>query len=266
MPDGTMNLGGMHMKKNTVIIAAAGGVLVIGVLIYRHKQAQSKAVADAGANTGIDPATGYAYGSPEDAAALANQQNYVNPADYTSGIYTGQGTGAGGISGVGGLNTPGSFVNNAAWAQYAESYLINILGSDASTVGNAIGKYLTGQPLDDNMVAVVQSAIAAAGYPPVAGTNGNPPGYITAHTGSTNPPPPSGGGNPPPEQMETVPHVIGKTAGEAHNEIVSAGLIPVADPGQKATWIVTSTTPVGGHEVPKGTRVLITAKAPAHKR
>src|ERR1700757_1216649 len=202
----TIKVFGSNIPK-PVAIGGAGVVLVGGIYYYRKQkanQAQQASIDQAGGTT-IDPATGYPYGSAEDAAALSAQNNYQLPGSSGYG-FTGYGGGSG--SGAFGTGQPGTFNNNAEWAQYVEQYEINNMGADAPTVGNAIGKYITGQPLDDNMVGIVQSAIAIAGYPPVSGPNGNPPSYTTSNTGTTTPPPPTNVpppiGNPPDKLFHTT--------------------------------------------------------------
>ena len=71
-------VGGKKIPK-AAVYGGAGIAVIGGALYLRHQQAQNAAAttADAGANTGIDPSTGYAYGSAEDAAALANQDSYI---------------------------------------------------------------------------------------------------------------------------------------------------------------------------------------------
>ena len=189
----TVKIFGSNLPKP--VVYGGAGLIVVGSIYYYRKNktasAQAAAVTQAGTNS-IDPATGYPYGSPEDAAALQTQNNYVSPTGYGYSGYAG-GSGSGSF----GTGQPGNFLSNAEWAQYVENYEVNNLGADAPTVGNAIGKYLTGQPLDVNsMVPIVQSAIAIGGYPPVNGPNGNPPSYTTTGgaTPPPNPPPPSGGG------------------------------------------------------------------------
>lgn len=194
----TVKLFGSNIPKPVVI---GGGVIAFAASAYFYrtkKQANdAQASIDAAGSTNIDPATGYPYGSPEDAASLGNQDNYSLPGGAGGGYgYTGYAGGSGG--GVFGTGAPGSFNSNAEWAQYVEGYEVNNMGGDAPTVGNAIGKYLTGQALSTEQIALVQSAIAIAGYPPVSGPNGNPPNYITATTGDTNPPGNGGGTTPPP--------------------------------------------------------------------
>jgi hypothetical protein len=253
MPD-TFKVGGTQIKKQTAYIAGAGLALVFGIAWYRSKQQaqQNTSAANAGANTGIDPATGYPYGSAEDAAALANQGQYVNPQDYYAsqgGIapYPGSGTGTTGLQG------PGSFTNNAQWAQYVENYLESNEGADPITVGNAIGKYISGQPLTPDMISVVQNAIAIGGSPPVAGLNGNPPSYITSNT---TPPPPT-------ISKVKVPYVIGLDLAHAAVDISQAGLHPHGPPitnirGQYQKVITQS--PNYGTLVNKGSTVSVTVK------
>lgn len=193
----TVKLPGFGNVPKPVAFGIAGVSLIGGIYFYRtkkQKQDQAASIAQAGESE-IDPATGYPYGSPEDAAALSSQSNYQVPS--AGGGYGFQGY-AGGSGGVFGTGSPGSFTSNAEWAQYVEAYEENNLGADAVTVGNAIGKYLTGQPLTSDQVGVVQSAIAIGGYPPVSGPNGNPPGYVTGNAGTTTPPPPGDTTPPPP--------------------------------------------------------------------
>jgi hypothetical protein len=209
----SFKIGGMNIPKPVAIIA--GGAAVIGgAVYYRGKQsaaAANAAAATAGANTGIDPSTGYPYGSTEDASALGAQSAFINPAD--SGI--GDPFAVQGFSSFGTSSGGPPFTSNAQWSQYVEQWLVGTMDSDPNTVGNALGKYISGQPLDAGMVSIIQESIAFAGYPPVSGPNGNPPAYTTA---STTTPPPSGGGTtttPPPAATApatpTGVHITGHT-------------------------------------------------------
>lgn len=170
-----------HTKKTTLYAVGVGAVLVIGVAYYRSKKsaaaAQAASVAQAGSNA-TDPATGYPYGSPEDAAALATQTSYYQ----ATGGYGGDGGYYGGSPSPAG-NT--GFVSNAAWAQAYEEYAVNNIQSDSTTVAAALGKYLTGQPLSQDQLNIVEQAIAFEGYPPVAGSNGYPPSYHLQPSGPT---------------------------------------------------------------------------------
>jgi hypothetical protein len=170
----TIKIFGSNVPK-PVALGGGAAILIGGVFYYRkNKQnAAAQASVDAAGTNEIDPATGYPYGSPEDAAALNAQNNYISPSGaggYSGGVNTAQPYGSG----------AGPFTTNADWAQFVEQYEVNNMGADAPTVGNAIGKYITGQALTtDAMISIVQSAIAIGGYPPVPGPNGHPPGYVT---------------------------------------------------------------------------------------
>lgn len=153
-------------KPVVVYVLGAGFAGVLIVAYVRHKKNATAAPTEASAE-GVDPATGYAYGSPEDAQALASQSAYQNPTDYGGG---------GGPPG----NTPSGqegFSNNAQWEQAAIAFLTGTVGLPADKVSAALGKYLNGQTIvagsaDDSYI---QQAIAAEGQAPVAGANGFPP-------------------------------------------------------------------------------------------
>ena len=187
---GTVKIFGNNVPKP---VAIGGGIVLFvgGVYYYRkNRDATANAASVAAAGTDeIDPATGYPYGSAEDAAALDTQNNYAMAGGTGGGYgYTGYSGGSG--SGIFGAGQPGSFNSNAEWSQYVQAYEINNLGGDAPTIANAIGKYITGQPLTtDTMVSIVQSAIAIAGYPPVSGPNGNPPSFTTGVVSTPDPTP-----------------------------------------------------------------------------
>lgn len=187
MPD-TIKIFGSNVPK-PIVIGGGAAIVIGGVFYYRKNKedAASKASVDAASSSEIDPATGYPYGSAEDAAALASQDSYQSPSPSGYG-YTGYAGGSGAVPF--GSGAPGSFTNNAEWAQFVEAYEINNMGADGPAVGNAIGKYISGQPLTtDAMVSIVQSAIAIGGYPPVSGPNGHPPGYVTVPTPTVPPTP-----------------------------------------------------------------------------
>jgi hypothetical protein len=157
--------------------AAAAGLLLI--VWYRNKQASAASAAasstdasstDTGTAQGIDPATGYPYGSPEDQAALQAMGSGYG-AGYGGDGYGDYGGGTSGpLPGPGG----GGFTTNAEWAQAAEQYL-GSTGSDA--IGAALGKYLAGVPISQDQATIVEQAIAVEGNPPVSGPNGMPPSF-----------------------------------------------------------------------------------------
>lgn len=186
MLEGTLNTPLGDVKKSTAVLIGGGLIVVIGVGWYRTRKATQSSAA--GANMEIDPATGYAYGSPEDAAALANQTRYVTP---PSGSPSGGGPEVG----------PGSFTNNAQWAQYVETYMVqNNLVTDPSLLSAALGKYLAGQVPNADESNLIHQAIAYGGLPPAAGKDGYPPSIRNAppNPPSGGPPKPPSGGPPKP--------------------------------------------------------------------
>jgi hypothetical protein len=187
MPDSTITLpGGLHVKKKVAITVALGSVAIGGYFYYRQRQASQAAAATTATDSSaqIDPQTGFAYGTPEDQAALAGLSGATlgqsnTGASFVGGQVIGYDQFGNPIYGQGqpGSGMPGSFTSNAQWTQSAEA----LMGSDgADAIAAALGKYLLGQPLSPDQVTIVQQAIAAEGFPPNAGFNGNPPGYLTA--------------------------------------------------------------------------------------
>lgn len=160
------------VQKKTALIFVGGVVVLGGIVWYRQKQLGG-APADATAQeAAINPATGYPYGSPEDAAALESQSAYVSPTIPTGG----------------GSNVPTSnvgFSSNGQWTQAVVEYFnTNVSGTDIGLLTAALGKYVTGAYVNDSEVSLVQQAIAAQGYPPIAGQSGYPPSLNrTAPTG-----------------------------------------------------------------------------------
>ena len=174
-----------EVSKKTAVLVGAGLLGLLGIMYYRSRQAKA-ASATAGANTGIDPATGYTYGTAEDATALAAQSSYITP------------TGGGGGGGGGTGNT--GFTSNGQWAQAAEQYMqAEGLIVDASALSSALGKYITGKPASETDINLINQAIAFQGYPPVAGPSGYPPSINTAPVQ----PPPTDTTPPPTETPPT---------------------------------------------------------------
>ena len=167
---GSVNTPVGHVSKKTALYAGGGAAVILGYAYWRYTQTKkAEAVAASGASVGIDPATGFLYGSPEDAAALANQATYVTPTSVG-------GTGGGG----GGSGGGGGFTSNAQWVQAAIQYLeTQGLIQDPTTIAGALGRYVTGSPVTPEDVNLIQQAIAVEGMPPVAGPNGYPPSLNT---------------------------------------------------------------------------------------
>jgi hypothetical protein len=177
---GTVNIPGVGpLKKRTVIIAGGGVLLVGGYSYYKKKKTASTAPITAAPNA-INPATGFAFGSPEDAAALAAQGNYNVAAN------------AGGSSMATPQPTVTGFTNNYQWSQAAQQYLVQNSGADGAIVGAALGKYIAGDVVNPSEKSIIQQAIAFEGQAPVAGANGFPPAIRDAPAIPTPGSPPSG--------------------------------------------------------------------------
>jgi hypothetical protein len=177
MLEGTFNTPVGTVPKKAAVLIGGGVLLLVGVMYYRGKKMDSGA-STAGASTEINPATGYVYGSPEDAAAMAAQGGYQ----------TGGSVGGGG----GGDPIPGTgFVNNAQWVQSTIAGMTNSgIITDASALSVALGKYIAGQPVGSSTTArsLIEQAIAFNGPPPLAGPNGYPPSINTQNPVDTPPP------------------------------------------------------------------------------
>jgi len=164
--DGTINTPFGNVQKKTALIVGGGAAVILGIVWWRTNQmnAEETDIYDAE----INPATGYPYGSPEDAAALLAQSQYVSP---PSG-----GTGGGGYP-------PGStgFTNNAQWTQAVIEYMTTAgLIEDPTLLSAALGAYITGAPVTTAQRSLIEQAIAAQGFPPLSGPNGYPPSINTA--------------------------------------------------------------------------------------
>lgn len=200
-PKGKGTIGGM--KKQYVYAGGAVLLVLVAVVYYRSKQQSAQAASSTTGNmvtdpagntcTALDPNSGYCPGTAED---LAYQGNTINPLgmdsassvggqiigydQYGDPIYS-----QGPTSNTG----PGTFTNNAEWAQAALQYMIqNEPSANATTISTALGAYVNGQPVTDAQKNICEQAIAFEGLPPVAGPNGNPPNFVQGSN-----PPPTGG-------------------------------------------------------------------------
>ena len=147
-----------------VWIAAAGGIWW-----YLQKRQGGGAITggtDAAGNAGlINPSTGFAYGSPQDLAAI------------------GAGGSGGTTSGSGGSTVGGTYPDNTAWASAAINYLVG-LGIDPTAANSAIEQFLSSQQLTTDQQADVNLAIQRLGAPP------SPPQPGTAPPPVVHPPSP----------------------------------------------------------------------------
>lgn len=179
----TIKLPGLGPVKKSYALVGGGGIAVLFVYLYR-KHAQNAAANTAAASqgtatpsdAGIDPATGYAYGSPEDQAAIAAQEGYGNGVTTSSDIvgYDASGnpiysTSSGGSSGYTGIT---SYPDNAAWAQAAEAYFTS---NNLGDVSAALGAYIAGSGVTPDQENLIHEVIAYFDNPPVNGPMGYPP-------------------------------------------------------------------------------------------
>jgi hypothetical protein len=178
--EGTVKTPFGTISKKSALYVGMGVAGVAGIVWYRHKQLGTTVDSTATDTTEIDPATGYAFGSPEDAAALSAQGSYTSPATATGG-------------GSSSIPTTGTgFTSNGAWVQGVIEYMTtNGLVEDPSALSSALGVYTTGAYATDAQVNLIQQAIAVQGFPPVSGSTGYPPS-INRNPPQTTTPPPGG--------------------------------------------------------------------------
>lgn len=176
--EGTIHTPIGTVQKKTALMVGGAVVVIGGIVWYRQKKLAASTPSTTDAE--IDPATGYPYGSPEDAAALAGQDSYVSP---TTG-------GGGGSSTIPTSNV--GYTSNGQWTQAVIATLTNSGSiSDPTQLSEALGKYVTGAYVEAGSAydTLIQQAISVEGYPPVSGSNGYPP--------SINRTPPTSGGTTP---------------------------------------------------------------------
>jgi hypothetical protein len=265
-PKGKGTIAGV--KKQYVY--AGGAILGVVILVVYYRSKQQAAAATTAANTVTDPSgnvcaalspvSGYCPGTPEDLAyqgtGAAGTLEGTNAASYVGGQIIGYDQYGNPIyssnsqqSGV-----PGAFTNNAQWTQAALQEMVDLEPSaDPGTIADALGLYINGQSVTSAQKSVIEQAIALEGFPPVGGTNGNPPGIVDQ-------PITSGGGGGTGGATITVPNVVKDTLNQAHSTLQSAGLTFNTDtakdkPGYER--IVTSQKPKAGTKVAKGTKVSL---------
>lgn len=261
---GTVKVPGIGpVKKQTAMLVSGGVVLLIGIVLYRKKQASDAANAATAANSSaassatqgsIDPETGYPYGSSQDEAALAALQNQILPTETSQGDgeiigYDDEGNPIYGVGGSsGGLTS--NFTTNAQWAQAAQQYLVNTAGADSATVNIALGEYITGQAVSATQQQVVEQAIAYENLPPVAGPNGFPPSINTGTPSTTAP-----GGS-----KVTLPKYNGMRVEDCTASLTKLGLVGHFSPSlasrkPNVAYYIESMTPAGGSSVAAGSTV-----------
>jgi hypothetical protein len=198
----------------------AGGAVVGAAVIYGLRKNKQQGAANAsapsapaGASSGdpypadgssgdpvdpysTDPATGQTYG---DEGQFASGSGQMTDLGYGGGYYP-PGVAGGGVT----------YTTNAQWSQAAEAYLTNTVSADPATVAAALGKYITGQPVTEAQVSVIEQAIAFGGQPPVEGPGGYPPSFHPASSGGGTGTPGTG---KPPAPPKTAPDPVSVSAG-----------------------------------------------------
>lgn len=270
MADGTVDIAGKKIKKNTAVAGAAVILLVIGIAVYRTKKARASPPAAAAAGSyppdgttgnpadlySTDPATGQTYGDEQAMGGTGGYSAGTDAQGYPLGspadLAWQNSLGTGGFINypVTAVTAPGqTFTTNGQWAQYVEQYMTQTLGANPETIGNALGKYITGQPVTAAQQSLIEQAIAFAGSPPVAGPNGMPPSINLAAP------------KPPTATKIKVPSVTGKKYPAAAAELQAHHLRARRHPGEKAVNTVISQDPAAGAEVTEGTTVTLTGEA-----
>lgn len=177
-----------RIPKPVGYLALAAGA---GAAIYVYvKRKNAKKAAASSSQAGASP---YGYGtgpSPYAYGAYGYGAFTYEPYGYGFGPYGLGSYGGGGGGGFGygfyGAGTPAQVpaqaTTNAQWSEAAVSALTQGGNYTATQVLAALGVYLMGGQLDASQVTIVQSAIAAEGYPPVPGANGFPPALNSGGT------------------------------------------------------------------------------------
>jgi Fibronectin type III domain len=179
-------------NKATLFIAGLAGVGALGYAYWKKKKAA--ATTTPGTTSGYGYGSQYAYGY----GAQGYEPYGYGYGPFGLGAYGGSGNYGYGYYGAGTEvpeEVPSQASTNAEWSEACVSALTN-QGFAGQDVLSALGLYLTGSPMSALQVQIVQAAIAAEGYPPVAGANGYPPAINSGgttgggQTGTT----PAGGG------------------------------------------------------------------------
>lgn len=267
-------------KKRVPKWAAAAGVGGTGILIiiyYRNKKASPAAGAVPAGTTAAGLATGAAAGSGSDPYPWDG--TYNNPADpysmdTSAGITygdesagiggSGYGYSGGGGGGGGGAAGP-PFSTNAAWSAWVIQQLeANDPNLSTTDVQNAIGEYISGQPVTAPFKTIIFDAIAVGGNPPVAGAAGYPPKVHSTGTGTGGTPAPKPKPKPAPKPAPrpaqvTVPEVTGLRVEAGQDALTAAGLVAHVSSGgprnPRYTYEITSQTPAAGRKAARGSKV-----------
>jgi PASTA domain len=265
---GTVKLFGQSVSKKTLMIGGLVGAGVLGYAWYRKSKNSSAAAASTDTSAtdstaGIDPATGYPYGSAEDTEALSAQQDSGLDTNTGSDIdpETGypydstQDLAALGYTSTGGTGSTGSTGSTATtpseWEQEAITNLQDggVSAATLSAAEEGLPRYLANLPqLSSADVTAVQLAVGLTGPAP-----GGPYSIIQPA------PAPPGTGSGSGSGTVTVPRLAGDRVEDATSALTSLGLKGTfgARKPNVAYW-VTASSPKAGAKVAAGSTVKLT--------
>jgi hypothetical protein len=259
---GTIKLPVLGETKTSYVIA--GGVVVtviVGYAYIKHARAAGSAAAPSSSSAttaapsstvatttaGIDPQTGYPYGSVQDQEAL--ESLYGGSAVDTSDL---------GTTGVT-TTTTGTTTSASGTAPATNNaWLTNVLdtndtGYSSAQIIQAVSAWFAGQQITTAELTVIQTVEALYGTPPQTLP---PPNVSTTGTGGAG-----GGSGSSGSPDVVVPNVEGKRQQDAVTAIKAAGLKSHTGPGFVSDEVnyVGSQTPAAGKKVAADSTVDIGA-------
>lgn len=272
-----IHLPGIGKVKKGYVIAGAAGIVVLGYVYIRSRNAAAASAASAAAASSdtssdgsadpnaidstdpnaIDPTTGvpyseeYGYGTAEDGYPASDDGG----ADY-SGNIIGYDQYGDPIYGTGTTTTTtnSSLTTNDEWATQAEDDLAT-LGVATATAAAAIAKVLAGLPVTPDQQSLFTEARGLIGSDP-------PDGYPTPIKVTST------AGNPAPTtkpgaKLVKLPNVVGMEYGAGHNTLTRAGLKDsLSGKHTNSNYKITSQNPPGdGRNVTVGGTITLQVKA-----
>jgi hypothetical protein len=153
--------GNFYQKHKIPILAGGAGILIAGFIVLRNHGASgssstpAQTAADTAAATGIDPQTGYEYGSPADVAALGGSGT-VSAIPGPSGA-----TGAAGSTGATGATGPAGSSNGLVKLTFAQAQALAGKSGSSSLYYTSGGQIVQGKYANDKNVTYYAPAPAA---------------------------------------------------------------------------------------------------------
>lgn len=216
----------MGMKPLTFYLAM-GGAVVAGIAFYIYKRNQASSSSSPAATAGA-PCTDASGNS----GTYDSSGNCIATENTTSG-------------------------DNAGELSVLQAELESLLAQQGTSSGNVTVPDVTGQTAGE-----AHNVLTAAGLKPVADPAQKPADKVTSTTPKAGTSVASGSSvlitaSSASGTTVKVPNVNGKSAGEAHDILVSAGLVPTAPRSQRANMKVSRTAPAAGASVARGSKVTI---------